>query len=89
MSLAIVLPALHITQQHWLFAAVFAEGLLVYRSIAMKTTDKLYQPVQDYITKHTPSLLMCEHVDDEAMYFGSAEFAVYQPKDLLGGSIDR
>lgn len=61
---------------------------MVYRSKALEETDPLFRPVKDFITNHTPELLVCQQVDDEEMMFGKAEFSVYKPAPITGGFID-
>lgn len=54
-------------------------GLVVYRSLALKDTDDIYQPVRMLLSSCKLTLVLKESIPDESMMFGQGELEVYRP----------
>lgn len=88
MTTAQTLPLLAVSHHAWLFAHTYmltsTAGLLVYRSLAVRHTDKIYQPIKQILSEHNPRVVVKQTIPDKDMMFGKAELEVYR----FGGSVD-
>lgn len=64
-------------QQSWISAYLSDNLLFVYRSVKLRDTDPLYEPVAKLLAGWHGKLLE-RHVEDENMMFGQAVMAWYE-----------
>lgn len=74
-------PILSVEMPSWLYARTHRflglTGLIVYRSVAVKTTDPIYRPVRRMLDTEPHSVLSRTEVEDKDMMFGLAELSMY------------
>lgn len=74
-------PILSIEMPHWLYARTHKvlgiTGLIVYRSAAVRETDRIYRPVKQVLDSERHKVLEKAQVEDKDMMFGLAELSMY------------
>lgn len=74
-------PLFSVEMPSWLYARTHRflglTGLIVYRSVAVRESDRIYRPVRQMLDTEPHRMLQKTSVQDKDMMFGEAELAMY------------
>ena len=66
-----------VERKFWLYAYQFEQGLIVYRSLAVRDTDKMFSQVLDCIRLNSYQLRHRSTQKDKDLVFGQGEISLW------------
>lgn len=72
---------LEIKHTNWLYTSYNHPYLAVYRSVLVKDTSEVYEPVVGFLNRYEHKIVSSYINDDEGMIFGTAVMTIYKIGD--------